>query len=246
MLNDRVALVTGAARGIGRAIAVELAKAGADIAMIATSESEAAISVKTEIQNMGKRVLFLACDVSDPAQVNSAVADILAEFGKIDILVNNAGITKDKLLMQMSEEDIDAVLSVNLKGCFHTVKACLRTFMKNKYGRIINITSVSGMIGNPGQANYAASKAGVIGFTKTVAKEYASKGITCNAVAPGFICTDMTDKLSDEAKAAMAAAIPVKRFGTPEDVANVVRFLAEKASSFITGEVIKVDGGMCM
>ena len=246
MLNDRVALVTGAARGIGRAIAVELAKAGADIAMIATSESEAAISVKTEIQNMGKRVLFLACDVSDPAQVNSAVADILAEFGKIDILVNNAGITKDKLLMKMSEEDIDAVLSVNLKGCFHTVKACLRTFMKNKYGRIINITSVSGMIGNPGQANYAASKAGVIGFTKTVAKEYASKGITCNAVAPGFICTDMTDKLSDEAKAAMAAAIPVKRFGTPEDVANVVRFLAEKASSFITGEVIKVDGGMCM
>ena len=148
--------------------------------------------------------------------------------------------------MQMSEEDIDAVLSVNLKGCFHTVKACLRTFMKNKYGRIINITSVSGMIGNPGQANYAASKAGVIGFTKTVAKEYASKGITCNAVAPGFICTDMTDKLSDEAKAAMAAAIPVKRFGTPEDVANVVRFLAEEASSFITGEVIKVDGGMCM
>ncbi len=246
MLNDRVALVTGAARGIGKAIAIELAKAGADIAMIATSESEAAISVKTEIQNMGKRVLFLACDVSDPAQVNSAVADILAEFGKIDILVNNAGITKDKLLMQMSEEDIDAVLSVNLKGCFHTVKACLRTFMKNKYGRIINITSVSGMIGNPGQANYAASKAGVIGFTKTVAKEYASKGITCNAVAPGFICTDMTDKLSDEAKAAMAAAIPVKRFGTPEDVANVVRFLAEKASSFITGEVIKVDGGMCM
>lgn len=246
MLNDKVALVTGAARGIGKAIAIELAKAGADIAMIATSESEAAISVKTEIQNMGKRVLFLACDVSDPAQVNSAVADILAEFGKIDILVNNAGITKDKLLMQMSEEDIDAVLSVNLKGCFHTVKACLRTFMKNKYGRIINITSVSGMIGNPGQANYAASKAGVIGFTKTVAKEYASKGITCNAVAPGFICTDMTDKLSDEAKAAMAAAIPVKRFGTPEDVANVVRFLAEKASSFITGEVIKVDGGMCM
>lgn len=246
MLNDRVALVTGAARGIGKAIAIELAKAGADIAMIATSESEAAISVKTEIQNMGKRVLFLACDVSDPAQVNSAVADILAEFGKIDILVNNAGITKDKLLMQMSEGDIDAVLSVNLKGCFHTVKACLRTFMKNKYGRIINITSVSGMIGNPGQANYAASKAGVIGFTKTVAKEYASKGITCNAVAPGFICTDMTDKLSDEAKAAMAAAIPVKRFGTPEDVANVVRFLAEKASSFITGEVIKVDGGMCM
>lgn len=203
MLNDRVALVTGAARGIGKAIAIELAKAGADIAMIATSESEAAISVKTEIQNMGKRVLFLACDVSDPAQVNSAVADILAEFGKIDILVNNAGITKDKLLMQMSEEDIDAVLSVNLKGCFHTVKACLRTFMKNKYGRIINITSVSGMIGNPGQANYAASKAGVIGFTKTVAKEYASKGITCNAVAPGFICTDMTDRLSDEAKAAM-------------------------------------------
>lgn len=246
MLNDRVALVTGAARGIGKAIAIELAKAGADIAMIATSESEAAISVKTEIQNMGKRVLFLACDVSDPAQVNSAVADILAEFGKIDILVNNAGITKDKLLMQMSEEDIDAVLSVNLKGCFHTVKACLRTFMKNKYGRIINITSVSGMIGNPGQANYAASKAGVIGFTKTVAKEYASKGITCNAVAPGFICTDMTDRLSDEAKAAMAAAIPVKRFGTPEDVANVVRFLAEEASSFITGEVIKVDGGMCM
>ncbi len=246
MLNDRVALVTGAARGIGKAIAIELAKAGADIAMIATSESEAAISVKTVIQNMGKRVLFLACDVSDPAQVNSAVADILAEFGKIDILVNNAGITKDKLLMQMSEEDIDAVLSVNLKGCFHTVKACLRTFMKNKYGRIINITSVSGMIGNPGQANYAASKAGVIGFTKTVAKEYASKGITCNAVAPGFICTDMTDRLSDEAKAAMAAAIPVKRFGTPEDVANVVRFLAEEASSFITGEVIKVDGGMCM
>lgn len=246
MLNNKVALVTGAARGIGKAIAIELARAGADIAMIAASESEAAISVKTEIQNMGKRVLFFACDVSDPAQVNSAVADVLAEFGKIDILVNNAGITRDKLLMQMSEEDIDAVLSVNLKGCFHTVKACLRTFMKNKYGRIINITSVSGMIGNPGQANYAASKAGVIGFTKTVAKEYASKGITCNAVAPGFICTDMTDKLSDEAKAAMAAAIPVKRFGTPEDVAYVVRFLAEEASSFITGEVIKVDGGMCM
>lgn len=246
MLNGKVALVTGAARGIGRAIALALAKDGADIAMIAATESEAAMSTLDEIKAMGNKAMFIACNVADAEQVNGAVAKFLEEFGKIDILVNNAGITRDKLLMQMSEEDIDSVLSVNLKGCFHTTKACLRTFIRNKYGKIINITSVIGISGNPGQANYSASKAGIIGFTKTVAKEYASKGITCNAVAPGFICTDMTDKMPDEAKKSMSDVIPLKRFGTPEDVANLVRFLADDASSYITGEVIKVDGGMCI
>lgn len=244
MLDGKTALVTGGTRGIGKAIALKLAAEGADIAIFATSENETSKAVVTEIEAMGRKALFVACNVADAESVNAAVAQVIETFGAIDILVNNAGITKDMLLLQMKEEDFDQVIDVNLKGCFHTIKACIRPFVKQRYGRIINISSVVGMMGNAGQANYAASKAGIIGLTKSVAKEYAAKGITCNAVAPGYIQTEMTGALSEQATQAIMNQVPVKRYGTPEDVANVVSFLAQDASSYITGEVIKIDGGM--
>ena len=193
---------------------------------------------------MGRKAKLYVCNISDFEAVSDTVSEIIKDFGGVDILVNNAGITKDKLLMQMSEEDISDVIDVNLKGSMYVTKACLRTFMRQRHGRIVNISSVVGLMGNAGQTNYAASKAGIIGFTKSVAREYASKGITCNAVAPGFIRTDMTDKMPEDAVKAMLSNIPARRCGEPSDVAETAAFLVSDAAAYITGEVIKVDGGM--
>lgn len=244
MLEGKTALVTGGTRGIGRAISLHLAADGADIAIFATRGNEASAAVLQEIEAMGRKAAFFTCNVADADAVNAAVGSVIETFGKIDILVNNAGITRDMLLLQMKEEDFDQVMDVNLKGSFHMVKACIRPFVKQRSGRIINISSVVGMMGNAGQVNYAASKAGIIGLTKSIAKEYASKGITCNAVAPGYIQTEMTEALSEQAAQTILNQVPVKRYGTPEDVAGAVTFLAQDTTSYITGEVIKVDGGM--
>lgn len=243
MLKDKVAVVTGGSRGIGKAIALKLAKNGAKVAIFATKESDAVKETMEELSKLAGDSMFVPCDVSDFDKVKEAIDSVIEHFGKIDILVNNAGITKDKLLMQMSEEDFDDVINVNLKGTYNTVKACIRPFIRNRYGRIVNISSVVGLMGNPGQINYAASKAGIIGLTKSLAKEYAAKGITCNAIAPGFIATDMTEGLLDK-QDGLVNMIPMKKVGNPEDVANAVLFLASDLSSYITGEVIKVDGGM--
>ena len=243
MLNGRVAVVTGGSRGIGKAIALKLANNGAKVAIFATRESEAVNQTLSELKATGNEVMFVPCDVSNFEQVKSSIDSVIEHFGKIDILVNNAGITRDKLLMQMSEEDFDDVISVNLKGTYNTVKACIRPFIRNKYGKIINISSVVGLMSNPGQVNYAASKAGIVGLTKSLAKEYAAKGITCNAIAPGFIATDMTEDLLDKQEG-LINMIPMKKVGNPEDIANLALFLASDMSSYITGEVIKVDGGM--
>ncbi len=244
MLNDNTAVVTGGSRGIGRAIAVKLAGLGADIAIIATRDSDRAQDTIKTIEDMGRKARLYVCDISDIEAVNNAVSQIITDFGGIDILINNAGITKDKLLMQMNEEDISDVIDVNLKGSMYVTKACLRNFVRKRHGRIVNISSVVGLMGNAGQVNYSASKAGIIGFTKSVAREYASKGITCNAIAPGFICTDMTDKMPKEAIDAMLDNIPCKRYGKPEEVAHLAAFLVSDEASYITGEVIKIDGGM--
>lgn len=244
MLSDTTAIVTGGSRGIGRAIAIKLAGLGADIAIIATRDGEKARDTVKTIEDMGRKAHLYMCDISDIEAVNEAVAQIISDFGGVDILINNAGITRDKLLMQMNEDDISDVIDVNLKGCMYVTKACLRNFMRKRKGRIVNISSVVGLMGNAGQANYSASKAGIIGFTKSVAREYASKGITCNAIAPGFICTDMTEQMPKEAVDAMLGNIPCKRYGTPEEVAELAAFLVQDASSYITGEVIKIDGGM--
>ncbi|MCD8372180.1 MAG: 3-oxoacyl-[acyl-carrier-protein] reductase [Clostridia bacterium] len=241
MFNNRVAVITGGTRGIGLATAKKLAANGCDIAVISTSCSP---SVEKEVANFGVKCISYACDVSDAEKADAAARQIITDFGKVDILVNNAGICSDKLLIAMAEEDFDRVISVNLKGTYLMTKAFLRHFMKNRYGRIVNISSVAGLAGNAGQANYAASKAGVIGFTKSVAKEYASKGITCNAVAPGFIDTDMTKGLTEEARAKIAQSVPAGCIGKAEDAARAVCFLASDASGYITGEVIKVDGGL--
>ena len=243
MLNGRVAVVTGGSRGIGKSIALKLANNGAKVAIFATRESEAVNQTLSELKATGSEAMFVPCDVSNFEQVKASIDSVIEQFGKIDILVNNAGITKDKLLMQMSEEDFDDVISVNLKGTYNTVKACIRPFIRNKYGKIINISSVVGLMGNPGQVNYAASKAGIVGLTKSLAKEYAAKGITCNAIAPGFIATDMTEDLLDKQEG-LINMIPMKKVGNPEDIANLALFLASDMSSYITGEVIKVDGGM--
>lgn len=243
MLNGRVAVVTGGSRGIGKAIALKLANNGAKVAIFATRESEAVNQTLSELNAIGNEAMFVPCDVSNFEQVKSSIDSVIEQFGKIDILVNNAGITKDKLLIQMSEEDFDDVISVNLKGTYNTVKACIRPFIRNKYGKIINISSVVGLMGNPGQVNYAASKAGIVGLTKSLAKEYAAKGINCNAIAPGFIATDMTEDLLDKQEE-LINMIPMKKVGNPEDIANLALFLASDMSAYITGEVIKVDGGM--
>ncbi|MBQ8383087.1 MAG: 3-oxoacyl-[Clostridia bacterium] len=244
MFKGRTALITGAARGIGKAIAVKLASEGANIVIFDVFDADTAVDTLNELAAYGVKANYYRCDITDSAAVDANVKAAIEAFGKIDILVNNAGITKDKLMIQMSEAEFDAVINVNLKGTFLMTKTLTRHMMRNRYGRIVNMASIVGITGNEGQANYSASKAGVIALTKTTAKEFASRGITCNAVAPGFIDTGMTAVLSDAAKEAFLSQIPVKRVGTPEDVANAVAFLASEASSYITGEVIKVTGGM--
>lgn len=244
MLKNKTAFVTGASRGLGRAIALEMARNGADIAICYSSNDAAAEAVCEEIRALGQDAQAYRCDVSDFQQCSEVVKTAIAHFGKLDILVNNAGVTRDGLLLMMKEEDFDKVIATNLKGAFNMMKHVGAHFLKRKQGTIVNISSVSGMMGNAGQANYAASKAGLIGLTKTVAKEFASRGITCNAIAPGFIATDMTDKLSDKQKEAVLEQIPLKRMGKPEDVARLAVFLASPFASYITGEVIKVDGGV--
>ena len=245
VLKDKTAIVTGASRGIGKAIALALAENGADVAVIDLN-LEQADEVAAEIKQMGRRAVALAGNVADADSVEDFVTKAAQELGRIDILVNNAGITRDTLLVRMKEDDWDAVLDVNLKGTFNCTKAVARIMMKQKYGRIVNIASVIGLMGNAGQANYGASKAGMIGFTKSVARELASRNITANAIAPGFIVTSMTQVLSDNMKEKLKAQIPLARLGTPGDVANAVLFFASDAASYITGQTITVDGGMVM
>ncbi len=244
-LKGKTALITGGARGIGRAIALTFAREGADI-VVADVNLEVAGKTASEIEAMGRGALALEMDVTDYQKVEEGINKILDKFGKVDILVNNAGITKDNLLLRMSQAEWDAVINVNLKGTFNCIKAVSKPMVKQRSGRIISIASIIGLMGNWGQANYAASKAGIIALTKTVAKELASRNINANAVAPGFIQTDMTAKLPEDVKAKMMEAIPVAKLGTPEDVANVCLFLASEESSYITGQTITVDGGMVM
>ena len=245
-LTGKVALVTGGSRGIGRAIALKLAENGADVAINYAGNTAAAEEVKAAIEQMGRKALLIQCSVADTDGVQAMVNQVVKELGRLDILVNNAGITRDGLLMRMKEADWDDVMNTNLKGVYNCSKAVMRTMMKQKSGRIVNMASVVGEMGNAGQANYAAAKAGVIGFTKSLAKEVASRGITVNAIAPGFIATDMTSVLSDDQKAEMARTIPLGRAGQPEDVANAVLFLASEGAAYITGQVLNVDGGMVM
>lgn len=245
-LVGKVALVTGGSRGIGRAIALKLAENGADVAINYAGNTAAAEEVKAAIEQMGRKALLIQCSVADTDGVQAMVNQVVKKLGRLDILVNNAGITRDGLLMRMKEADWDDVMNTNLKGVYNCSKAVMRTMMKQKSGRIVNMASVVGEMGNAGQANYAAAKAGVIGFTKSLAKEVASRGITVNAIAPGFIATDMTSVLSDDQKAEMARTIPLGRAGQPEDVANAVLFLASEGAAYITGQVLNVDGGMVM
>ena len=246
MLEGKIAVVTGASRGIGRAIAEKLASMGAMVVINYNGSAKKAEEVKAKIESNGQKAAVMQCNVSDYAACEAFIGEIIKTYGRIDILVNNAGITKDGLLMKMSEEDFDNVINVNLKGTFNCVRHVARQMIKQRAGRIINLSSVVGVTGNAGQVNYAASKAGVIGLTKSTAREVASRGITVNAVAPGFIETDMTDVLSDKVKEASAAQIPLGHFGKAEDVANTVAFLASDDAGYITGQVIHVDGGMVM
>lgn len=245
-LIGRAAVVTGSSRGIGRAIALALAREGADVLVNYAGREAEAKSVAGEIEALGRRAVTFRADVSNPAEAARMVEVALESFGRLDILVNNAGITRDNLIPRIREEDWDAVISVNLKGSFNCLKAAIRPMLKARWGRIINITSVVGVSGNAGQANYAASKAGLIGMTKSAAKEYATRNITVNAVAPGFINTEMTIALPEEAKNRMLDEIPMARLGTPHDVAAAVAFLAGEAAAYITGQVIMVDGGMAL
>lgn len=244
-LDNQVAVVTGAGRGIGRAIALRFAAAGADIVCLSRT-AENSEKVAAEVRAMGRKAWALAVDVSTSEAVAKAAEQILAEAGKVDILVNNAGVTRDGLLMRMSEADWDAVLNTNLKGAFLFTKAFTRAFLKQRSGRIINVASVIGLIGNAGQANYAASKAALIGFTKSVAREFASRGVTVNALAPGFIETDMTSVLGEEVRSEVMKKVPLGRFGHADDIANAALFLAAPESGYITGQVLTVDGGMVM
>ena len=241
--TDKVALVSGAGRGIGREIALELAKAGCTVICVSRNESSCG-SVAEEIRACGGKAESFAFDVSDSGQVKEKCAEILKKYGAVDILVNNAGITRDNLLMRMSDEEWNAVISTNLSSCFYLSRNLVRAMMGKRWGRIINISSVSGIAGNAGQANYSAAKAGIIGFTKTLARELAARNITANAVAPGFIETDMTAKLPENIMEAAKAAIPLKRFGKPDDIARVCTFLASEEASYITGQVISVNGGL--
>ena len=246
LLDGKTALVTGASRGIGRAVALALAAAGARVAINYAGNVKAAEEVKAAVEAAGGTAILCQADVADSAAVEAMVAAVAKEFGTIDILVNNAGITRDTLLMRMKDEDFAKVLDTNLKGVFYCTKAVSKLMMKKRAGRIVNMASVIGLVGNAGQANYAAAKAGVIGFSKSVAKELASRGITVNVVAPGFIGTDLTADLPETVKEKALADIPLGKMGEPEDVANAVLFLASDQASYITGQVVNVDGGMVM
>jgi 3-oxoacyl-[acyl-carrier protein] reductase len=246
MLTGKVAVVTGAGRGIGKAIALKLAQLGASIVINYRSSAKEAEEVISEIRSNGGKAEMVQGDVSCFEDSERIIKFAVESFGKLDILVNNAGITKDTLLLRMKEEDFSKVLDINLKGVFNCTKHASNIMLKQKSGRIINISSVIGLIGNAGQANYAAAKAGIIGFTKSVAKELGTRGITANAIAPGFITTDMTEVLSDKVKEKLLENVPLKRLGSPEDVANLAAFLASDNASYITGQVINVDGGMVM
>lgn len=246
MQNEKIALVTGAGRGIGRDIALKLAEQGIMVIVNYNGSKEAADSVVDKIEESGGRAKAVKCNVADYKETEAMIASIVKEFGRLDILVNNAGITLDNLIVRMSEEDFDKVININLKGAFNTIKHVNRQMIKQRYGRIVNISSVVGVTGNAGQANYAASKAGIIGLTKSAARELASRNITVNAVAPGFIQTEMTDKLPENVKEQMQSQIPLKRLGTTKDIANTVSFLVSEDASYITGQVIEVNGGMNM
>jgi 3-oxoacyl-[acyl-carrier protein] reductase len=244
-LAQQIAVVTGAGRGIGRAIALKFAAAGADIVCVSRT-AENSEKVAAEVRALGRRAWALAVDVSDPVAIAAAAEQILADAGKVDVLVNNAGVTKDGLLMRMSEADWDTVLNTNLRGAFLFTKAFTRAFLKQRSGRIINLASVIGLIGNAGQCNYAASKAGLIGLTKSVAKEFGSRGVTCNAIAPGFIETDMTAVLDEKLKEGLLKQIPLGRFGSGDDIAEAALYLAGPGGRYVTGQVLTVDGGMVM
>ena len=246
MLTGKNALVTGAGRGIGKAIALELAAKGAFVIVNYNGSKEAAEQTVAEITAAGGDAVAYQCSVSDYEACGAMITALIKEYTHIDILVNNAGITRDGLLMKMSEEDFDAVINTNLKGCFNTIRHMSRYFLKQRAGKIINISSVSGILGNAGQANYSASKAGVIGLTKAVARELASRGINVNAVAPGFVETDMTDALSDSVKENLKSQIPLGKIGHPQDIAKAVAFLASPDANYITGQVLSVDGGMAI
>mgnify|MGYP002587222055 FL=1 len=244
MLEKKVALITGASRGIGRAIAHKFAQEGAYVAAIYFGSEQKALELKKEIEQIGGKINIYKCNVADFNECESTVKKVTDDFGGIDILVNNAGITNDKLVLQMSENDFDSVIDTNLKGAFNMIKHCYRNFMKKKYGKIINISSVAGITGNSGQANYSSAKAGIIGLTKTVAKELASRNVCCNAIAPGFIKTDMTENFCNDE--AVISKIPLKRAGNACEVANLAAFLADDISDYITGEVIRIDGGIAI
>ncbi|HEY8891653.1 MAG TPA: 3-oxoacyl-[acyl-carrier-protein] reductase [Clostridium sp.] len=246
MLKGKTAVVTGASRGIGRAIALKLAKLGVNIVVNYRKSQDAVVEVVKEIEALGVKALAVQADISSYDDVGNMMKKCMEEFGSIDILVNNAGITKDGLLMRMKEEDFDSVININLKGAFNCTKHVSSIMLKQRCGRVINISSVTGITGNAGQVNYSSAKAGIIGMTKSVAREFASRGVTCNAVAPGYIQTDMTNALPEKVKESIMNTIPLKRLGTAEDVANVVAFLASEEAAYITGQVINVDGGMVM
>ena len=242
----KTAVVTGGSRGIGRAICEELARGGANVVLCYAGRAEAAQETVTACKDLGAKTLAVQCNVADEAQVKALMDAAVKEFGRIDILVNNAGVTRDGLVMMMKEADFDAVIDTNLKGTFLCMKAVSRIMMKQRYGRIVNLSSVTGLMGNMGQTNYAAAKAGILGMTKSYAREVASRGITVNAVAPGFIDTDMTEAMPEGAKDKIVTGIPMGRTGKPEDVAEAVAFLASEQAGYITGEVLRVDGGMAM
>lgn len=243
-LKGKVALVTGAGRGIGKAIALKLAKCGADVVVNYNGSADKAAQVVEEIKELGVKTIAYKANIADFEETQTMMKDIVAQFGRIDILVNNAGITKDNLILRMKESEFDDVININLKGTFNCLKHVSKIMLKQKYGRIVNISSISGVNGTVGQVNYSASKAGVVGMTKTLAKELGSKGITVNAIAPGFICTEMTEVLKDDYKEKILEGIPVKRLGQTEDIANAVAFLVSDEASYITGQTIMVDGGL--
>lgn len=241
-LEGKIALVTGGSQGLGRAIALKLAENGADIAIVYVGPQEPAEATKRDVEALGRRAMLYVCDVRDEAAVNETVQAVAKDLGKVDILVNNAGVTRDTLMVGMKDEDYDMVLDINLKGAFHMIRACYRDFMRKRSGKIINISSIAGLVGNAGQVNYAASKAGLIGMSKSVAKELGSRGVCCNCIAPGFIATDMTKDI--KADNPLLMQVPMKKMGSPEDVANAALFLASPESDYITGETIRVDGGL--